>query len=30
MTPSGLPILKPWKLIQALEKIGFKLIRKSE
>jgi predicted RNA binding protein YcfA (HicA-like mRNA interferase family) len=29
MTSSGLPILKPRELIQALEKMGFRLLRKS-
>ena len=29
MTPSGLPVLKPRELIRALEKAGFRLLRKS-
>jgi predicted RNA binding protein YcfA (HicA-like mRNA interferase family) len=30
MTPSGLPMLKPHELIRALERMGFKLLRKSK
>ena len=30
MTPSGLPVLKPRELVSALERIGFRLLRKSK
>ncbi len=30
MTPAGLPALKPRELIRALERIGFRLLRKSK
>jgi predicted RNA binding protein YcfA (HicA-like mRNA interferase family) len=29
MSPPGLPVLKPRELIRALEKMGFRLLRKS-
>lgn len=30
MTPAGLPALKPRELIRALERMGFRLLRKSK
>ena len=30
MTPSDLPVLKPRELIRALERMGFRLLRKSK
>lgn len=30
MTPGSLPILKPRQIIRALERIGFRLLRKSK
>lgn len=29
MSPSGLPVVKPRELIRALERMGFRLLRKS-
>ena len=30
MTPAGVPALKPRELIRALERMGFRLLRKSK